>query len=239
MTVGVKRLLIVEDDHHLRGLLRQVLTEAGYEVTAVSDGPDALRSIERSGLPHLLLVDLILPTMHGFELSERVKRMGDVPIMILTGESDEDTVVRGIAEFAEDYLIKPLNMREVTVRVTRILSRIHDFSYADGPILNVDDSVAVDFAHNTLIVNGAPDSLTPIEARLLSTLTQNAGRIISAEQLIARVWLNEAEFIPEETLRVHLSRLRHKLAKGKAGSDYIQTERGAGYRFSFPENGHQ
>ncbi|MHB8628462.1 MAG: response regulator transcription factor [Aggregatilineales bacterium] len=236
MTVGVKRLLIVEDDHHLRGLLRQVLSDAGYDVTAVSDGPDALRYIERSGLPHLVLMDLLLPTTHGFQLSERIKRMGDVPIMILTGESDADTVVRGISEYAEDYLIKPLNMREVTARVGRILSRIHDFSYADGPILKVDESVAVDFAHNMLIVNGATDSLTPIEARLLSTLTQNSGRVLSAEQLIARVWLSEAEFIPEETLRVHLSRLRHKLAGGKAGSDYIQTERGLGYRFSFPDS---
>lgn len=237
MTVGVKRLLIVEDDHHLRGLLRQILNEAGYDVIAVSDGPDALRYIERFGLPHLMLVDLILPTMHGFELIKRIKRMGDVPIMILTGESDEDTVVRGISDYAEDLLVKPLNLREVVVRVGRILKHIHDFSYAEGPVVKVDDSVAIDFVHSKLLVNGAMDSLTPIEARLLSTLTQNAGRIVSAEQLIAHGWLSEAEYIPEETLRVHLSRLRHKLAKGKGGNRYIQTERGLGYRFSFPENG--
>ena len=188
MTFEVKRVLIVEDDMLTRGLLQTALEQAGYEVVAVADGQDALRYVERRGLPHLVLADLHLPLMNGFELSAHLKRMGDVPIIILSGDDDEDNVVRGIAEYAEDYLIKPIAPRELVVRIERILSRIHDFGYAMAPILKVDDGLSVDFVRSAIWINGERTPLTPIETRLLSTLTQNSGLILTARQLVARGW---------------------------------------------------
>jgi DNA-binding response OmpR family regulator len=234
VTFEVKRLLIVEDDVLTRSLLKGTLEQAGYEIIAVADGPDALRYVERRGLPHLVLVDLHLPTMNGFELSAHLKRMGDVPIIILSGDDDENNIVRGISEYAEDYMIKPVAPRELVVRIERILSRIHDFGYAMAPILKVDDRLSVDFVRNTIWINGERIPLTPIETRLLSTLTQNSGLLLSPRQLVARGWPGEADQISDETLRVNLSRLRNKLTHGGARSDYIQNERGVGYRFVFP-----
>ncbi len=126
--IEIKRLLIVEDNLDFRAGLKDALDEAGYEVITFGDGPDALRYIERHGLPHLILADLQLPTMHGFELIDRLRRMGNVPVIILSGESSEESRVRGIEQYADDYLVKPVSLREVVARVGRVLSRIPDFS---------------------------------------------------------------------------------------------------------------
>src|SRR5215468_1080514 len=101
-----KKLLIVEDDAVIQQVLRNVLERAGFQTTIVGDAPDALKVIQQQGLPHLVIIDLHLPTMHGFTLSDKIKRMGDVPIIILTAESSEDVVVQGIEEYADDYIIK-------------------------------------------------------------------------------------------------------------------------------------
>jgi len=228
--LDVKRLLIIEDNPETRELIKRTLLDAGYDVATASDAPDALRYLQRNGLPHLIVLDLKLPTMHGFELGERIKRMGDVPIFIMTGEDDEDSVVRGISEYAEDYMLKPFKPRELVARIRRVLSRINDYSYAAEPILKVDEHVSIDFANTSLIVEGTPISLTPIETRLLSVLVQNAGHIVRAEQLFERVWPGEEAY--EETLRVHMARLRRKFG---TSAYCLQTERGHGYMFKFPD----
>ncbi len=228
--MDTKRLLIVEDELPIRILLERTLIEAGYEVGAVPDGPDALQHIKRHGLPHLILLDLGLPTMHGFDVAERVKKMGDVPIIILTADNEEESVVRGISEYAEDYVIKPLKPREVAARVKRVLSRISDYSYAAEPTMRVTDKFLIDFVNSALIIDGIRISLTPIETRLLSVLVKNSGHIVSTEQLFNRVWPNDVAY--EETLRVHMARLRRKMGP-YAGC--IRTERGVGYIFECPD----
>jgi DNA-binding response OmpR family regulator len=232
--VDNKRLLIVEDDSVTRNLLTQVLEQAGFQVTAVRDGSEALTSLQQQGLPHLILLDLGLPGMHGFQLSERIKRMGDVPIVILTGDTNEDHVIQGIQKYAEDYITKPFNVREVTARIQRVLSRIGDYSYAQEPITQVDNNLAIDFANNRLLVDGEEVVLTPTETSLLSVLIRNRGHFVTLANLIARVWPNEEVY--EETLRVHIARLRNKLHRGSQQTQYILTERGVGYAFYFPED---
>lgn len=227
-----KRILIVEDDLGTRELLRRALVNADYDAAAVGDAPDALRYIQRSGLPHLILLDLGLPTMHGFELSKKIKAMGDVPIIFLTGEDDEDMKVTGIEEYAEDYLVKPVGPRELTARIRRVLSRIHDLGYAVGPLTVVDDHLSIDLTNSRVIVDSIAIELTPIEARILWTLLNNAGRVVRTEQVLERVW--PGEDMPEETLRVNLSRLRRKLSYENQTHDYVQNERGVGYKFMFP-----
>lgn len=229
-----KRLLIVEDDSVTRALLTQVLEQAGFQVTAVRDGSEALTIIQQQGLPHLIVLDLGLPGMHGFQLSERLKRMGDVPIVILTGDSSEEHIIQGIQQYADDYITKPFNVREVTARIQRVLSRITDYSYAQEPVTQVDTHLSIDFANNRLLVDGEEVVLTPTETSLLSVLIRNRGHFVSLANLIARVWPNEEVY--EETLRVHIARLRSKLQRGSQQTQYILTERGVGYAFYFPED---
>jgi DNA-binding response OmpR family regulator len=230
--VDSKRLLIVEDDSVTRKLLQQVLEQEGYQVLIARDGSEALDILQQQGLPHLILLDLGLPGMHGFTFSERVKRMGDVPIIILTGDSSEEAVIQGIQRYAEDYITKPFNVREVVARIQRVLSRISDYSYAQSPVLVIDSHLSIDFAHNRINLDGREMPLTPTEANLLSVLLRNKGRIVSPTTLIARAWPNEEVY--EDTLRVHMHRLRRKLEAGQ--SQYIRTERGAGYAFCFPDD---
>ncbi len=232
--VDTKRLLIIEDDAVTRNLLTQVLEQAGFRVTAVRDGSEALSTLQQEGLPHLIILDLGLPGMHGFQLGERIKRMGDVPIVILTGDSSEEHIIKGIQQYADDYITKPFNVREVTARIQRVLSRIPDYSYAQEPTIQVDAHLAIDLANNRLLVNGEEVILTPTESSLLSVLVRNKGRFVPLANLIARVWPNEEVY--EETLRVHIARLRSKLQRGLNQTQYIFTERGVGYAFYFPED---
>jgi DNA-binding response OmpR family regulator len=222
------RLLIVEDDPITRNLLEHVLGNEGYEVTAVRDGTAALDELQQHGLPHLVLLDLGLPGMHGFVLSERIKRMGDVPIIILTGDSSEEAIIRGIEYYADDYITKPFNVREVSARIQRVLSRMGNLGYAHSPDLVIDAHLSIDFVHNRLKLDERVLQLTPIETSLLSVLVRNKGQIVSSATLIARAWPNEDVY--EENLRVQMSRLRQKLNR-----QYIQTERGTGYMFALPD----
>jgi DNA-binding response OmpR family regulator len=229
----IKRLLVVEDDLSIRDLIKRALIDADFEVATVPDGPDALRYIERHGLPHLILLDLVLPTMHGFELSEKIKNMADVPIIILSNDSDEESVVTGIQKYAEDYITKPFSRRVLVARIRRVLSRIGNFSYAEGAVVRIDDHIALDMVGGRIVVDETASELTPIETRILGVLINHAGRTVHTEQILERVWPNED--MPEETLRVNISRLRRKFDYPGRTHDYIQTERGTGYRFSYPD----
>jgi DNA-binding response OmpR family regulator len=230
--VNAKKILIVEDDSITRRLLRDMLEAAGYDAYAVSDGPEALDNLRRNGLPHLAIIDLGLPTMDGFTLSEKIKRMADVPIIILTGNSDRNTLVHGIENYADDYILKPFHAPEVVARVGRVLSRINN---PDPPahLVEIDSYLSIDFANSCLYRAGERVALTPIESRLLHILARDRGRIISPQMLIARAWPNEEVF--EETLRVHLHRLRRKLQPDPEKPGYIYTERGVGYVFRLAE----
>lgn len=231
----IKRLLVVEDDLSTRDLIKRSLIDADFEVATAADGPDALQYIEQHGLPHLILLDLILPTMHGFELSQKIKNMADVPIIILSNDGDEESVVTGIQKYAEDYVVKPFNKRELIVRIRRVLSRITDFSYAESHIVQVDEHIALDLIGRRLIVDELSSELTPVEARILGVLINHAGRVVYTEQILERVWPNED--MQEETLRVNIFRLRKKFGYPGQTHEYIQNERGTGYKFWIPEDG--
>jgi DNA-binding response OmpR family regulator len=228
-----KRILIVEDDFVTRALLQRVLQTADYEVSTCPDGPDALNHFQQHGLPHLVIVDLGLPSMHGFDLCKRIKNMGDVPIIILSGHNDAKTIEQGIRNYAEDYVTKPFDVRVIVARVGRVLSRFPDFSYVDSPVQEVDELLSIDFPNNRIRVGDVFTSLTPTESGLLHVLFNSQGQIVRNEALMGRVWPNEEVF--EETLRVHMHRLRRKI-KVAAGRNYIYTERGAGYMFCQPKH---
>lgn len=229
----VKRLLIVEDDFPTRRLLKQVLEDAGFQVTAVGDGSEALSALQKSGLPHLILMDLGLPGMHGFVVSEQVKRMGDVPIIMVTGDTAEDDVVYGLENYADDYITKPFVVREVVARIQRVLSRVGDDFTPMEPVITVDEYLSIDFAHSRVRRDEHDYKLTPIEASLLYILIKNSKRTVTPETLIARTWPTEE--VDDDVLRVHMHRLRSKI-QTRSSFQYIQTERGTGYSFHSPDD---
>jgi DNA-binding response OmpR family regulator len=230
MRMNKSRVLIVEDDQSISKLMTDYLTKHGYEVTAFPDGPEAIEHIKTRGLPHIALIDLALPTMHGFELSNKLKSMADVPIIFVTSSSDTETIVQGLKKYAEDFIVKPFELRELEARIQVVLARMPSLDYASEPIIRIDEFLSIDFAHNRIILGGKSMGLTPTESILLHVLLRNAGRVVENRMLIARVWPSEDVY--EDTLRVHMHRLRRKLESDSHHPHYIRTERGVGYMFT-------
>jgi len=224
------KVLVVEDEADICKLINDYMSLHGFDVTTVNDGVDALDYIRERGLPHIALIDLGLPTMHGFELSSKIKAMADVPIIFVTSSSDTDTIVQGLRRYAEDFIVKPFELRELEARVQAVLARMPSLDYASEPIVQIDEHLQIDFAHNRIVLNNKGDSLTPTESILLHVLMRNAGRVVENRMLIARVWPSEEVF--EDTLRVHMHRLRRKLESDSHHPHYIRTERGIGYMFT-------
>jgi DNA-binding response OmpR family regulator len=230
MRINKARVLVVDDDPNISRVIVDYLGRHNYEVSAALDGPEALDHIRQRGLPHIILVDLSLPSMHGFELSSRIKAMADVPIIFVTSNNDTETIVQGLKKYAEDFIVKPFELRELEARIQVVLARMPSLDYASEPIVKIDDYLSIDFAHNRLLMSGKGFSLTPTESILLHVLLRNAGRVVENRMLIARVWPSEDVF--EDTLRVHMHRLRRKLENDSHHPHYIRTERGVGYMFT-------
>lgn len=224
------KVLLIEDEETVSKLIIDFLGKHGYEVTAFGDGPEALEYVRDRGLPHIALIDLNLPSMHGFELASGLKSMADVPIIFVTSSGDTETIVQGLKKYAEDFIVKPFELRELEARVEVVLSRMPSLDYASEPIIRVDQHLEIDFAHNRIQVNAKSISLTPTESILLHVLLRNAGRVVENRMLLARVW--PSEDVGEDTLRVHMHRLRRKLEADSHHPHYIRTERGVGYMFT-------
>jgi len=224
------KVLVVEDDPTVSSLMAEFLGKVGYDVTVFGDAPDALEHVKQRGLPHIVLIDLGLPSMHGFELASKFKSMADVPVVFVTSANDTDTIVQGLKKYAEDFIVKPFELRELEARVHVVLSRMPSLDYASEPVVRVDDHLNIDFAHNRIVLNGKSIGLTPTESILLHVLLRNAGRVVENRMLIARVWPSDDVF--EDTLRVHMHRLRRKLEADSHHPHYIRTERGVGYMFT-------
>lgn len=222
-------ILAVDDEPSTLAVIERALTNQGLEVRSSPSGQEALERIRKEGLPHLAVIDLLMPGMNGIELCNTIKSFSDVPLVILTAVGTKDTLIDAIERFAEDYIVKPFDPRELAARVVRVLRRIGDFSYASEPLVRIDDRLSVDFASQKAIVNGNSAKLTPTEAKLLYLLMRSAPRPVATTFLLQRLWPGEEVF--EDTLRVHVHRLRQKIEPEETGHRYVVTERGAGYAF--------
>lgn len=228
-----KHIVIVDDDNMLREEIKDAFEAEGFTVAAFSDAFPFRRHINHRGLPHLAVIDLNLPSIHGFQLSNELKSLGDVPIVFVSNEDASHTVIEGIERYADDYVRKPFEVRELVVRVQRILSRIPDFNYANAPIMKIDDWLSIDFARSCVLLEDEREHwLTPTEVNLLYILVNNEGQIVPSDLLLARVWRSDEVF--EDTLRVHIHRLRRKIEPDHRHPRYIQTVRGTGYCFVAP-----
>lgn len=224
-----RRILAVEDDPDLLRLIQGELESAGFEVWACASAEQALDLVARRGLPHLALVDILLPGMDGMSLARKLQEWSDLPVLLLTSVDEEDTVVRAIETFAEDYIRKPFAPREMVARVERVFRRIGNFGYTLQPVIRVDDRLSIDFANQKAVKDGRPVPLTSTETKLLYVLMRSAGRVVATDFLLRRLWPSDEVF--EDTLRVHVHRLRGKIEPEPARPRYVLTERGTGYRF--------
>ncbi len=223
------RILTVDDDRGVLYALRYALQGAGFEVAGAASALEAKSWIERHGLPHLAVVDIRMPGMSGLELCDEIHRYCDLPIIMLTAVDDEPIMVQALDRVAEDYVVKPLRPAELVARVRRVLSRVADFSYARKPNTRVDDELSIDFVRQRAWLAGRETSLTPTESKILYILVSNAGRTVSTEHLLRRIW--PLEEVLHDALRVHVHRLRQKIEPDAERPSYVVTVRGLGYRF--------
>ncbi len=224
-----QRILVVDDDPAILRLVKDKLDRAGFEVFTAASGQNALEVIGRQGLPHLAIVDINMPGMDGFEFCRAVQEFSDLPVIMLTAVDEEETVIQGIEYYAEDYVTKPFSPRELVARARRVLRRIGGFAYTFESQTQVDERLNIDFARQQALVDGKQVSLTPTEAKILYILMRNAGQTVTTDFLLRRLWPREEVF--EDTLRVHVSRLRKKIEAKPGQPQYILTERGLGYCF--------
>jgi DNA-binding response OmpR family regulator len=223
-------VLCVDDDADIRRVLRHALELEGLTCAEAASGPLALDWVSGNGLPDVAVVDIRMPGMTGLELCDRLHAFSDLPVILLTAVDDEPTMVRSIETFAEDYVLKPFRPPVLVARVKRVLRRQSGGGVrTQGAQVRIDERLSVRFHSLEALVAGAVVPLTPTEAKLLYVLLRGAPRSLRNAYLLARVWPGEDVF--EDTLRVHVHRLRQKLEPEPGKPRYLVTERGVGYRF--------
>lgn len=222
-------VLVVDDEPRMIRFIRMNLELERYRVIEASNGLEALEQV-RDQLPDLVLLDVMMPELDGFETLQLLREISTVPVIILTAKRDEDDIVRGLELGADDYITKPFSPRELTSRVNAVLRRAALPAPVPRTDLVIDDRLTIDFVQRQVIVDGERIDLSPIEHRLLYHLVNNAGWIMPYETLLAKVWGYEYR---DEThyLRIYVGYLRKKIEKDPANPQYILTERSVGYRF--------
>jgi DNA-binding response OmpR family regulator len=225
----VRLILIVDDEARMRRFIRMNMELEGYKVIEAANGLEALDRLRQHN-PDLVIMDVMMPEMDGFETLEMLREFSTVPVILLTVKGDEEDIIQGLKLGADDYITKPFSPRELSSRVNAVLRRAAWPAPAPRTVLQIDDRLAVDFNRHQVIVEGERIDLRPTEYRLLSHLIQNAGWVVPHDTLLAKVWGYEYR---DEThyLRLYINYLRKKIEKDLANPKYILTERGVGYRF--------
>jgi len=226
-----KKVLIIDNDSIFLRFVDQLLTQQGFEVFKASSGQEGLRLLFAEK-PDMVLLDVVMPGLDGWQTCSRIRDVSDIPIIMLTGkQTGEDDIVRGLDYGADDYLIKPVGNRELAARVRAALRRVglsplpgrQEITYSDG-------FLTADIAERRVTVNGQRVKLTPREFRLFAFLVENAGRILTHKQVLEKVWgweyTNDLDYV-----RIYISHLRQKIEPEPALPRYIITEPGVGYYF--------
>ena len=227
-----KKILVVDDEPAQLRLLDQVLTANGYGVIRANSGQEAMRIVfERR--PDLVLLDVMMPEIDGWQTCRLIREVSDVPVIMLTGKrNSEDDIVRGLECGADEYLVKPVGNRELLARVRAALRRADKIGASGDKkkISFTNDYLSVDVSEHKVTVRGERMKLTPREFRLLALLVENADRILSHQQVLENVW--GWEYIDDvDYVRIYISHLRQKIEPDPSHPKYIINERGLGYRF--------
>ena len=233
MNTNSKLVLIIDDDPAFLRMVSQVLSRQEYNLLTANSGQEGLRLLFEHK-PDLVLLDVVMPKMDGWQVCERIRDISDVPIIMLTGKRvEEEDIARGLEHGADDYLIKPVGNKEMVARVRAVLRRA-DLAAANQKkeaVTYHDDYLSVDIGKRRITVSGYQIKLTPREFRLFSLLVENAGQILSHQQLLEKVWgweyTDDVDYV-----RIYISHLRHKIEPESGRPKYILTEPGIGYYFS-------
>lgn len=219
----MRRILIVDDEPAIRLLVAEGLAAQGYEVVEATDGREALEVL-RQARPDLVVLDVVMPELGGWEVLAEIRRQGQTPVIMLTHDHDEHARIHGLDMGADDYLGKPFYVRELVARVRSVLRRA---AAAEGPAVVTAQGLQIEVDARRVLVDGTPAELSRREFELLSFLATNPNRAISIGELLERVWASSAEWQDKHTVAEHVRRLRHKI-----GDRWIETVRGIGYRFT-------
>lgn len=227
---NAKVILIADDENRMRRFMQMNLELEGYRVIEASNGLEAIERV-RDDLPDLVLLDVMMPELDGFEALRIIRETSTVPVIMLTVRDDEDDKVKGLGLGADDYVTKPFSPRELSSRIQAVLRRIDmTSSPSSRSLVVVDDYLQIDFEHREVIVNGETIKLRPTEYRLLYHLVNNAGRTLTHEMILSKVWgyeyRDESQYV-----RLYITYLRQKIEPDPSNPKYILTERGVGYSF--------
>jgi DNA-binding response OmpR family regulator len=230
MAVQAPRILLVDDEQSVQKLLAFPLRKEGYEVVAAYDGREALDRM-RDGTFDLVVLDVMLPKMDGFDVCRQIRARSAVPIIMLTAKAEEFDKVLGLELGADDYITKPFSMREFRSRVKAVLRRAELARGGDtGQEPLEDGDLRIDFDKRAVEIRGEPVRLTYVEFEILAALARSPGRVFSRTQLLDRVWGDSAYRDPR-TIDVHIRHLREKLERDSKTPELLLTVRGVGYRY--------
>ena len=231
-----KKILLIDDDPAFLRLMEQVLTQQGFEALKANGGQEGLKLLFAEK-PDMVLLDVSMPGMDGWQVCQRIREVADVPIIMLTGKQQgEEDVVRGLDYGADEYLFKPVRNRELVARVRAVLRRsdLPPAAETKREATYGDNYLSVDIAERKVIVKGERVKLTPREFRLFALLVENPGRILTHKELLEKVW--GWEYTDDlDYVRIYISHLRQKIEPNAATPKYILTESGVGYYFQKAE----
>jgi len=223
------KILAVDDEQRMVRFIQLNLEQDGFEVVTAYNGKEALEQV-RTQLPDLILLDIMMPDINGFEVLKKIREVNNVPVIMLTAKGVEDDRIQGLELGADDYITKPFSPRELVSRIRAVLRRTKSFKEDQVDQIEVDDRLTIDFSRREVWVEGKKVDLRPTEYRLLYHLVQNAGWVNTHEQLLSKVWGFEYQDEPHY-VRLYVNYLRKKLEEDPSNPKYILTERGVGYRF--------
>jgi DNA-binding response OmpR family regulator len=223
-------VLIIEDEKAIAEGLAYALRKDDFQVEMALDGNTGLDLARRSH-PDIILLDLMLPGLSGWEVCRAIRRTSSVPIIMITARADEMDRVLGLELGADDYIVKPFSRREVTARIRAVLRRAYPSSVQETDEILKSDGIEMNISRHELMVDGAAVSLTPKEWDLLQILLRNKGRVLTRDLLLDRVWGDDS-FMDRGTLDVHIRWLRQKIEADPGTPRRILTVRGVGYKFS-------
>ena len=233
-----KKILVIDDDPHLRRLIEATLTQAGALVFTAADGEEGLREFY-ARQPDLVVLDVMMPKLDGWETCRTIRRLSDVPIIMLTVRGHEDDIVRGLELGADDYITKPFSVKVLAARVQAALRRSKPETTAPEASSGYqDDHLTIDLPARRVYVKGEQVKLTAKEFDLLQYLLENAGRVLTLQQILEHVWGWEYQD-DLDYVRVYVWHLRQKIEEDPRRPKYLLTEHGVGYRFEKQKSGYE
>jgi len=224
------KILVVDDEPRMVQLITMNLKLEGFQVISAANGYQALDKVTHE-MPDLVLLDIMMPDMDGFETLQKVREISSVPVIFLSVKGEELDRVRGLDLGADDYITKPFSPRELISRIKAVLRRTEPEASNRKSEIIVDNELKIDFDHRRVFIRGKEIRLRPTEYRLLYQLVSNPGKLLTHETLLSRVWGPEYRD-EDQYVRLYITYLRQKLEADPKNSKYILSERGLGYRFT-------